>query len=298
MANTLVQPVRSKIRLAERGLALSILDWAPAGEPAAPAYLLVHGLASNARLWDAVSAELASAGHRVLAVDQRGHGHSDTPDDGYDFASVTSDLVGLLDALDIGEVVVAGQSWGGNVALDLASRHPDRITGVVCVDGGMIALADRFPEWSDCAEALAPPRLAGMKASRITAGIRAAHPSWPEAGIEGALANFDFLADGTIRPWLSFERHMAILHALWQHRPTEVAKNVVAPTVFVPADNGDSSWTTNKQAALDVVVHAFPLPGLARVEWMRGDHDLHAQHPEAVAQILLALGATIGGPPR
>ena len=40
------------------------------------AYLLVHGLASNARLWDGVARRLAGAGHAVAAVDLRGHGRS------------------------------------------------------------------------------------------------------------------------------------------------------------------------------------------------------------------------------
>ena len=46
-------------------------------------FLLVHGLSSNARTWDGVAAGLAAAGHEVVAVDQRGHGHSDSATDGY-----------------------------------------------------------------------------------------------------------------------------------------------------------------------------------------------------------------------
>ena len=53
--------------------------------------LLVHGLASNARLWDGVASRLAADGHPVAAVDQRGHGQSDKPDGGYDFATLTED---------------------------------------------------------------------------------------------------------------------------------------------------------------------------------------------------------------
>ncbi|MDQ1426431.1 MAG: lipase, partial [Acidimicrobiaceae bacterium] len=83
-------------------------------------FLLVHGLASNARLWDGVADHLAAADHAVVTVDQRGHGQSSKPDHGYDFATVVADLVALIDALDLDRPIVAGQSWGGNVVLELA----------------------------------------------------------------------------------------------------------------------------------------------------------------------------------
>ena len=57
------------------------------------AFVLVHGLASNARLWDGVGDRLAELGHASIAVDQRGHGESSKPDTGYDFASRTTSVV-------------------------------------------------------------------------------------------------------------------------------------------------------------------------------------------------------------
>lgn len=92
--------------------------------PGARSFLLVHGLASNAQLWGGMSAELAARGHRVVAVDQRGHGLSSKVDDGFDFATLTDDLVAVADAMDLERPVVVGQSWGANVALELAVRHP------------------------------------------------------------------------------------------------------------------------------------------------------------------------------
>ena len=54
------------------------------GDASAAPVVLVHGLASNLRLWDGVAEHLHAAGHTVIAVDQRGHGRSDAPDVGYD----------------------------------------------------------------------------------------------------------------------------------------------------------------------------------------------------------------------
>ena len=62
-----------------------------AGRP----FLLVHGLSSNARLWDGPAAHLAAAGHQVVAVDQRGHGRSEQVADGYTTAQCAADLAAL-----------------------------------------------------------------------------------------------------------------------------------------------------------------------------------------------------------
>ena len=87
-------------------------------------FLLVHGLASNARMWDGVGEELARLGHPSIAIDQRGHGRASKPDDGYDFGTLTNDLLAVIDEMDIDPPIVVGQSWGGNVVMELAARSP------------------------------------------------------------------------------------------------------------------------------------------------------------------------------
>jgi pimeloyl-ACP methyl ester carboxylesterase len=180
-------PIRVPV---DDGVELSVLAWSLDG-PAAPV-ALVHGLASNARLWDGVAPELAARGHPVVALDQRGHGLSSKPSGGYDFARLSLDLLEVFSRLGwSGEraPVVAGQSWGGNVALDLAAHHPRSLSGLVLVDGGTIELSPRFADWPTCEAALAPPPLAGTPFEDFERLVRAAHPGWPEAGIQGTLAN-------------------------------------------------------------------------------------------------------------
>ncbi len=250
-----------------------------------PTFLLVHGLASNARMWDGVGARLAELDFPSVAVDLRGHGESDKPDQGYDFDTVCADLAGVLDGLGIDRAVFVGQSWGGNIVVHAAHRLPDLVMGAVAVDGGMIELARVFPEWEDCARVMAPPRLAGMRAGRLEGAIRATNTDWPESGIVGSLSNFEFLPDGTIRPHLSFERHMMILRELWAHRPSELFAAIERPLLFMPADSGDVSWTNDKERAVD---HAITTARRARAHWFRpAHHDLHAQHPQRCADVLV-----------
>ena len=274
-------------RLAEvvdEGVMLSAIPWSLDGD--LPPVLLVHGLASNARLWDGVGSELARQGHPVLAVDQRGHGQSSKPDGGYDFETITRDLYRLTSRLGwLGRPpVLAGQSWGGNVVVDLAVRHPEAVSGLVLVDGGTIELSARFADWPTCQAALAPPALAGTPITQFESWIRGGHPDWPESGIQGTLANVEVLGDGTIRPWLSREHHLAILRQLWEHHPATLYSQVTVPVVLIMAeDRSNQRWMNGKRAEV-----ASAMSGLkqASVHWIEGDHDLHAQHPGLVAQII------------
>jgi len=249
--------------------------------------LLVHGLASNARLWDGVALELAAAGHPVAAVDLRGHGLSDAPEGGYDVATVADDLAALLAHVGWDRPLVAGQSWGGNVVLELAARHPGQVGAVVGVDGGTIDLQARFPDWESCEEALAPPALAGTPLARIEAWLRDAHPDWPETGIQGQLACFRVHDDGTVSPHLDRGRHLLVLRGLWDHRVADAYGRIGVPVLLLGAEP-PAGTDAHRERAADLEAAARAIPD-GRVTWMRGDHDLHAQHPVAVARLLAGL---------
>lgn len=250
---------------------------------AAPAFVLVHGLASNARLWDGVATALVAAGHRVFAVDLRGHGRSSKPAGPYDVPTVADDLATLIGHLGLERPVVAGQSWGGNVVLELATRRPDLVRGIVCVDGGWLEPSRDFADWDACRAALAPPRLAGRRMAEIEGYLRAAHPDWPETGLRGVLANFELRKDGTVAPWLTFDHHIKVLHGLWEHRPSELYAGLAVPVLLVPADSGESDRTRKKRGDVDTAATIIPD---ARVRWFTGDHDIHAQHPAELAGVM------------
>lgn len=277
------------VRPAEGGLRLHLRHWPGTGRP----FVLLHGLASNARTWDGVAAHLAAAGHAVVAVDQRGHGLSDKPDSGYDFAAIAGDLASLIDGLGLDRPIIAGQSWGGNVVLTFAARYPERAAGIVLVDGGYIDLQMRpGATWEQVAEQLRPPALAGLPRRDLHARIRAMHPDWSEAGIEATLGNFETLEDGTIRPWLTLERHMQILRAMWEQRPAALFAAIHIPSLIAVAEDWNNpEWMAVKRLQVDAAA-----AGLANttVTWFPDTaHDIHVHRPAELAQLMLDWSADL-----
>lgn len=243
--------------------------------------LLVHGLASNARTWDGVARQLVALGHPVAAVDQRGHGRSDKPESGYDFATITADLAAVIAGLGWDRPLVAGQSWGGNVVLELAIRHPEATRAIACVDGGVLEVARRFPTWEQGLAALTPPRLAGLTADEMATMIRTWHPDWSAEGVAGTLANMEMRPDGTVAPWLTLDRHLAIVRALWEHHPPQRWPLVGVPVLLIPSALADDEGIAQAVAALPADrLRVAPFPG--------ADHDVHIQHPSEVANLLHA----------
>ena len=277
------------------GLVCDVWDGARSG------VVLVHGLASNARLWDGVAAELWRLGSAVCTVDLRGHGRSDKPDTGYDMATVADDLVAVLDYLHRRDPrswrrpVVAGQSWGGNVVVELAARHPSAVCGVVGVDGGVIELAERFADPDDVRRVLAPPAIAGMPGAALERAIRQAHPGWTDLAIAGTMANVEWRPDGTVAPWLTLDRHLQVLDGLWAHRPSEVFPHLVVPVLLLMVDDGHADgWAAGKRSAVERAVAGAGTG--ARVRWFApADHDVHAQQPVAVAEEIASAVAQWSG---
>ncbi|MGP4019037.1 alpha/beta fold hydrolase [Saccharopolyspora sp. 5N708] len=98
---------------------------------AGPAVLLLHGAGGNLLAWEHVG-PLLTATHRVLAVDLRGHGHSD--DGPWTWDAVLDDLDAVAEHFALRSPAVVGHSLGGMIAAMWAVRHPD-CPGAMSLDG-------------------------------------------------------------------------------------------------------------------------------------------------------------------
>jgi pimeloyl-ACP methyl ester carboxylesterase len=321
------------------GIRLSALRWTPTRPTTPPPVLLHHGLASSAGFWGPTAAHLAagvdgrasgaagdddqraavtrpdpSPGHRVpsggparevVALDARGHGESDRPDDGYRTGQVATDLQAALVELGWTEAgmarpVLVGHSWGGNVVLEHAARHPGVAAGIVLVDGGFLELGHMT--WEETERDLAPPRMGPMTWTEFTA--RAAGwwgaTGWSDAVEQAIHHNFEELPDGTIRPRLSRERHMAVLRGMWEQRPSELYGSVRVPVLLLPArrsgaDGRERQFIERKAQAIERAVAALGRSGVpVTVEWFEESiHDIPLQHPARLAARIQAFVAAL-----
>jgi pimeloyl-ACP methyl ester carboxylesterase len=104
------------------------------GHPGPLPVLFVHSLAGNGGQW-ALQLDHLRRYRRAVALDLRGHGDSDPAEDGnYSVSSLAADIAAVADQLDLRHFVLAGHSLGASVAIEYASRHPERVSGLLLVD--------------------------------------------------------------------------------------------------------------------------------------------------------------------
>ena len=109
----------------------SFVAW---GEPKRPAMVLLHGLTGHARMWDAFARAMA-ASHRIIALDQRGHGDTEWPQPpAYESADFVGDLRAFVDARGVERFTLIGLSMGAHNALAFAIRYPELVERLVSVD--------------------------------------------------------------------------------------------------------------------------------------------------------------------
>ena len=89
--------------------------------------LLIHGGLGHADIWSSQVAELAKT-HKVIVADSRGHGRSTRTEEPYGYDLMASDYLALLDHLKIDKTALVGWSDGGIIGIDIAMKHPERLT--------------------------------------------------------------------------------------------------------------------------------------------------------------------------
>jgi haloalkane dehalogenase len=123
------------------------------GPPEGPVVLLLHGEPSWSYLYRRMLPVLAAAGYRGIAADLVGFGRSDKPAEVADhtYARHVEWIRALaFDALDLREVTLVGQDWGGLIGLRLAGEHPERFARIVAANTGLPSGDHDMPEvwWS------------------------------------------------------------------------------------------------------------------------------------------------------
>ncbi|MBV8978875.1 MAG: alpha/beta fold hydrolase [Alphaproteobacteria bacterium] len=135
------------------------IAWEALGE--GPPIVLIHGFASDREQnWRAPGwyEALTAAGHRVVALDCRGHGESGKPHDPAFYGDrMIDDVAAVMDAADVASADVLGYSMGGMLAMGMMMRHPARVRRAVIGGVGETYFRDAPKRRLAIADALAAP---------------------------------------------------------------------------------------------------------------------------------------------
>jgi esterase len=246
---------------------LHFLSW---GDAHNPVLILLHGGGSNAHWWDHIAPHFADQFY-VLALDFRGHGRSDYPDDLVKGA-FNDDLELLIDYLGCEDVVLIGHSMGSHVALEHASYHPET-RALVLID------ISRGAKRSTQRRSRLALRMRGTYASRESAIER--FQFVPEARhaaetLRWHIASHSVLEEPTGRFSYRFDPRWFALGS----RPAPDHTKISCPTLII---RGSESTILGEEAAQQFATE-FP-NGRCEVIQDAGHH-VHIDRPEATRVVL------------
>ena len=275
-------------------------DHPPAPDAEPPGVLLLPGLASTAWSWAAVARRL-TATSRVVAVDLRGHGLSDSPTEGYAPSALAGDAIAVAEGASLlalpGEregppLVLAGIGYGAVVAAWTALALGPRCAGLVLVDGGWeeVAVATEATPEEWLASIAEPPEvLASMRA--WLADREAFDPStWDPDEERAARAQVVETAAGRVKLAVHPHALAGSVRALWSYEPAAVLPAVDAPIAALVARDQDGS----RAAALAEIAQLrweAGLPPIRVASFPTRGHNLARHEPGAVAAAVLAVAA-------
>jgi pimeloyl-ACP methyl ester carboxylesterase len=178
-----------------------------------PAFVFLHYYGGSSRTWSPVIDALPADTH-TIAVDLRGWGESDKPDDGYTLAAHADDIEALIEAKGLKHFILVGHSMGGKIAQLLASRKPEGLRALILTAPATptplslpAEVLDGFVNVYDTRESIEgalenmllsrplPQALHEQVVADSLKGARAAKAAWPlvmsQEDISGELAGID-----------------------------------------------------------------------------------------------------------
>ena len=216
------------------GIRLHVIDHAGGNPPV----VLLPGLSSNAHAFDGLVTAGLGPHHRVLAFDLRGRAQSDKPASGYSMADHAADVLGVLDRLGLGSVVIGGHSFGGLLSIYLAANEPERVDRAVIID----ASAAMHPEVRDLIEpSIARLRWIADSESAYLDGIRS-QPYlggfWDSSIETYYRAEVQVMADGRVRSSTSADAIAQALDQVLAEPWSEHVARIEQPTLVINATEG------------------------------------------------------------
>ena len=229
-----------------------------AGEP----IVCIHGTLSSAALWREAAAELGTHG-RAIAYDRRGFSRSERPEPFVaDVHLHADDAAALVDELAGAPAIVIGRSAGGEIAVDLALRYPERVRALALLEGGGLTLGEAAMRWiAEVDEQVFAAAEADMSSAAETLFRAVAG----DAGWEGLPqpVKDELSANG---PAIVADERNGYLDI-----SAEQLRTIVQPTLLIAAEDSPPEFAEVTNLMAEAMTSA-------RVEWVGGGHLINPAH--------------------
>lgn len=229
------------------------------GEP----ILCIHGTSSSAAVWGDALEQLAKHG-RTIAYDRRGCFRSERPKPYVtNVHQHADDAAALIEALGAAPAIVIGRSYGGETAIDLALRYPDRVRALALLEAAVLSLSDEAARWA-----------AGLE-ERVFAAAETDMSTVAETFLCGVLG--DEAWEGFPEPAKRmFTGNGPAIVAELRGGVLEVGAaelgTIVQPTLLVAGKDSPPAFAE----VTNLMAEAM---SSARVEWVDGGHLINPAHP-------------------
>ena len=194
-------------------------------EGSAQPIVLVHGWCCDHTYFAAQAEHFARTGHGVVAVDLRGHGRSDKPQQAHTMQVFADDVAWLCGQLGLEKPIVIGHSMGGNVAFELAARYPDLPGAIVMLDAPVVRPAASYAAIPAFLDQLRGPAYAAAQRDYVA---RALFIATDDAGRKARI--LDAMA--------SVPQHVmvAAFEGLRDYDASEAQGRIAAPSLYIAAN--------------------------------------------------------------
>lgn len=273
-----------RLRLTVNGVSLAVTEHTP-GRRDLPPLVLAHATGFCGAVWRPIVAAFRDS-LRVITYDQRGHGDSDKPPGPYEWRHFVADLAGLLEALDLREVIAVGHSKGGAAVAGAAAEFPGRIERAVLIDPVLVAklaAGEARPSSNALAEGARRRRMVWTSRREMLESFAARPPfaDWDPDALRAYVEEGTFdLADGRVELKCPGEIEAQVYEGGVRSGSLEYLPRVDVPTLLI---SGGASQTLPPELAR----HAAALLPRGRLEILPGvGHFVPMQAPGRVIALL------------
>ena len=272
-----------------RGIEIHLTRWGPLLDSASPAFLL-HGWLDTGDTFQFM-VDAFRRDRPLVALDWRGFGRSEWPQQGYWFPDYLGDLDALLDRLSPGvPAQLIGHSMGGNIANTYAGLRPERVRCVINLEGFGLARTSpaqapaRLRTWLD--QLKREPTVKDYASfEELAAVIRFRYPRFSDEQA-GVVANAwgTLGADGRVR-LAGDPRHHWVNPILYKREDTEACwRELRAPLLMLVGEESDALAKLGADGTEQAFRAIFPHMQYARVAG--AGHMLHIERPDVVAPLV------------